>query len=701
MPKAGPTTIENGTTRVHIGSMDAGATVRGETFDGPVVIDAAGIHAPTPKDVFGSTQRKAEVAIPLPSPLTYTDGTRLVIRGKDTQSGNYFGVEISESGESRGVEMSPKEYVELQRDLADPNRENVAEEAIAQADAEIAADREKVVDPEIAEDMGETAVAGEAIDAGEPVDPALFDDDEPKNGNSYDPNVWKPAIDNAEVVDDNDDNSHKLTPVDDVMDANLYADLGDGDDQQDMPTPPPTSHQNKDAKDTTVNDKNDIVDPELYAALGDDDDDPIDAIDPAAEMAKRRELEEKVNAIRENLDGRPEGQALEAAYTEYARCMADIETKSGRIGRRKREKALALAEEKLYLAHKKYAHLLVEHKDKKGLYAGEDAEITRSKSDDFMDEMRGLGTRARRATVEERLTRRENRNLLQRVLVSVGKFLNGGKSKWSWLRSGGAGVGLGALKGAAVVGLGLTPPVTLVAAGLAAGVVRGVGYGSRMNMLDQSLDLEKAELERTQAEPVVGEQERAEWAKLDVKSRNAKAHELIAATFTSHREQAAVNLDTARAKARQNMKHFGIGMAVGAGVSLGGIRLRDFLASHEPVASATGAGGGETLNTSGTPPSAVLDSIARQQSVPFEFPAGADYIRPGEGFLEAFQNAGLTPDQAESLLGNRDLMNELVRQGVAYPDDSIGGYGISRSGRLSTQAMDAIGKAMAAKGYIR
>lgn len=88
----------------------------------------------------------------------------------------------------------------------------------------------------------------------------------------------------------------------------------------------------------------------------------------------------------------------------------------------------------------------------------------------------------------------------------------------------------------------------------------------------------------------------------------------------------------------------------------------------------------------------------------FEFASGADVITEGEGWYSQFGDMGATPEQVRELFKDRDLMNDLVKAGAAYIDNSarIGGFGINMpaSGHLSADAINMIKEAMIAKGMI-
>lgn len=401
------------------------------------------------------------------------------------------------------------------------------------------------------------------------------------------------------------------------------------------------------------------------------------------------------------------GQRLSVAVAEYARCKADVDTKPGRIGRKKRENALETAKTAMLAAQAHFAQMLVEAKEKAKLYDTlTDEERQQQRSDDFFDECRLLGRNARRATLSEREQRIKDRGVFGKFMARAGGFLNGGSSTWGQrLRTGGTGAVAGGMKaglGIALSGVGW--PIVAVGMGmLGVGMRSAVGYASRMNMLDQSLAAEKDTLERAYAAPVILNAEAQKEAASNSESTRAKiATAMMGKELDMAQETSQNDLEQATAKGRQNMKRFMTGWAIGAGVTVGAHALHNLVVSHDAVPAPKSP---PAPNTSGTPPQAVLDSIANQNgSHGFEFAPGADTISPGEGFYHQFADMGFSPEQAKDLYSNKPLMEELIKQGVAMrSSDPTSPYWIRMpaSGHLSSQAMSTIKAAAEAKGFIR
>lgn len=665
---------------------------------------------PTPKDVFGG--KSAMLKGPL-ARLKYPDGTALVVKSFDEQAGEYRGAEIYADGSMEPIVLSADEFAALQRDLADPTREHVAAEAIAQADAEIAADRERpavgttaespasaereVVDPEVIEELGEEAVV--AADLPDPLTPENI------------AMLEQLAANKQPVGRLNDENREKLEAMKAAWDARAagtapvsrkYDGTAKGFSERlkaraNNPEAPEQPQAAPEAEDPAKADENAQPTPPPTS--------PTPESVPDDEAAK---IAATLEQIRQDLDVDAEiGQRLSAAIAEYARCKADVDTKPGRIGRKKREHALETSKTAMLAAQTHFAQMLVEAKEKAKLYDTlTDEERQQQRSDDFFDECRLLGRNARRATLTEREQRIKDRGVFGKFMARAGGFLNGGKSTWGKrLRTGGTGAVAGGMKaglGMALSGVGW--PIVAVGVGaLGLGMRSGVGYASRMNMLDQSLAAEKATLERTYAAPVILNAEAQKEAASNSESTRAKiATAMMGKELDMAHETSQNDLDKATAKARQNMKRFMTGWAIGAGVTVGAHALHDFVASHNAVPAPESP---PAPNTSGTPPQAVLDSIANQNgSHGFEFAPGADTISPGEGFYSQFADMGFSPEQAKDLYSNKPLMEELIKQGVAMrSSDPTSPYWIRMpaSGHLSSQAMSTIKAAAEAKGFIR
>ena len=68
-------------------------------------------------------------------------------------------------------------------------------------------------------------------------------------------------------------------------------------------------------------------------------------------------------------------------------------------------------------------------------------------------------------------------------------------------------------------------------------------------------------------------------------------------------------------------------------------------------------------------------------------------IHTGEGWLQTFSEMGITDvNEQYALLHNQDMMNELYHMGLAYPDATLGGWGINMThdGKMPAAALDVI-----------
>ena len=76
---------------------------------------------------------------------------------------------------------------------------------------------------------------------------------------------------------------------------------------------------------------------------------------------------------------------------------------------------------------------------------------------------------------------------------------------------------------------------------------------------------------------------------------------------------------------------------------------------------------------------------------PVEFSKAAQHIEAGEGFNQTFREMGIPRDKWAATL--RKAGPELVKMGVAYKDQAVGGYGFSQEGPLKRAALQVISKA--------
>ncbi|MFZ1258464.1 MAG: hypothetical protein WAQ25_03265 [Candidatus Saccharimonas sp.] len=408
-------------------------------------------------------------------------------------------------------------------------------------------------------------------------------------------------------------------------------------------------------------------DPEAEAAAA--------AAAAAAREARLRELTRELNESQV-------GIGLDNALGEYASRKADVELRGGegkrfwQTGQRKRGEALSQAEEKLFAAQNEYTKRLIAARREVGMYENEElteAQIEQNISDDFFNEFRHLDTNARRKTLEIRNSRIERRAWYQKAAAGIGNFLNGGKGK-GWVRNTGSGLAAG-------FGVGLTGVGFPITAAVGAGLSGLVRHSSKVDALDKSLQDYKLE---TMTEGEMRTYQRGMARSGATQDQQAKR--LAQEFFGRSRTEGDNALSEARKKAGKNLMKFGLGYA--AGGLLGN-------AVHNKVFNTTA---NAQPQQPGQAPAAPNTTPA-----PHNFPPDADIITRGEGWYHQFGDMGLTQDQAKVLFQDRTLMNDLVKEGAAYVDNSarIGGYGINMpsSGRLSAAAMDMIKQAMIAKGF--
>lgn len=395
---------------------------------------------------------------------------------------------------------------------------------------------------------------------------------------------------------------------------------------------------------------------------------------------------------------------LQAKLAEYARRKADVDTLGGektkawkfwQAGRQKRGEALKVAEEALFQAHNDYVEKLIRKRKEVGLYEElSDEELMQAVSDDAFRELCKLDVDARKATLETRKSRVDNRNIVDKALAGVGKFLNGGKGK-GWIRNMGSGFGTGmALSGAGMALSGVGWPITTA---IAAGLTAGVRRGSRINMLDTSLDDTST---KGMSEEEVASR-RAGMARSGASLSDQRAR-LQSEMFGRARAEGKEKFDAAVMKANTNAAKFGAGFVAGSLTTRGIDALFNKDASASAGPQTGGSGGEPDLPRDGAMPGEQPNPGAQALPSP-EVAPDFSGIDVGEGWYHQLADMGYTQDQVQALFADHDLMNELVNQGAAYVDNSapIGGYGINMpaSGHLTQQAMDTIRQAAAAKGF--
>lgn len=95
------------------------------------------------------------------------------------------------------------------------------------------------------------------------------------------------------------------------------------------------------------------------------------------------------------------------------------------------------------------------------------------------------------------------------------------------------------------------------------------------------------------------------------------------------------------------------------------------------------------------------DSVVEQSSLP-DYTTEARSIDWGEGWYQTFGEIGIPEDLHAELLQDTELMTQLQGMGLAYPDTTIGGWGIimTEDGMMPPEALELIRRAALAKGVV-
>lgn len=100
-----------------------------------------------------------------------------------------------------------------------------------------------------------------------------------------------------------------------------------------------------------------------------------------------------------------------------------------------------------------------------------------------------------------------------------------------------------------------------------------------------------------------------------------------------------------------------------------------------------------------------VDEIIPKQPEPIrtpEYSIHASTVTLGEGWYQTFSEVGITdPGQQYALLHNQALMQELANQGLAYPDATLGGWGINMTvdGKMPLESLKLIEDYAKQSGY--
>lgn len=439
------------------------------------------------------------------------------------------------------------------------------------------------------------------------------------------------------------------------------------------------------------------------------------------EKAKQRE-EQKTrieHTVLQTVEGMQVHENYQSTLAEYGRCAAEVATKDGRIGRRKREEALRVAEENLTAAHLAYIKLIDSARDEQGMYDDLESKeaADQARSDDFLDHFRQLQRESRQAKLTARLDQVQNRNVIQRGLVRMGNWLNDGKTNTrNWMRAAGTGAGVGALvaTGAILTGVGI--PVT-IAATMGAGF--GTRYGAKMAVLDKFL---YEELGKDADSSLFDETFRT--ASAHSKDRDEAASVSSREIFSTSRSTSKEELTTASAQGTKTGTRFGLGMAAGGAAVHAGHALSNMMDGNgHDVASAKQAPdsngrGNDQISTRGTDqPQIDYNTNVDHAGTGPEIGGGAHVETPvhtpelslnpdisrGEGWYHQLHDMGFTQSQGETMYGDDKLMRGLENIGAAYRDSSIGGWGINMpaDGHLSDAAVELIRQHGIEHGFIK
>ena len=326
----------------------------------------------------------------------------------------------------------------------------------------------------------------------------------------------------------------------------------------------------------------------------------------------------------EGLEHEQQREAYDAAVAELAKLRADAETKSGNfitykfkkpinwilrrfgkqnlsiIGRERREQKLREAEDKVKECALALAKSRAENIENTADLSED--EIAQMKSDVAFGELRSLlDVNVRQAINDELTERQEKRHFGDKLLASVGKWLNGG-SKWGRrLRNFGPGFATGALL-----------PVFGVGVPVLAGVTTGAGMlihrGSRLAAADENLkhhqdDEGKAKAQFDTAE-VTKMREEAEAAHRVDPRKEAIGH-FADWMMHSSRQKSYEDADRAAKEAETNAGLFALGAGLGRLANLGAHTALEKWSTDASAASApeteAPSSGNETANADLSP----------------------------------------------------------------------------------------------------
>ena len=398
---------------------------------------------------------------------------------------------------------------------------------------------------------------------------------------------------------------------------------------------------------------------------------------PEAEVPSKDEIRESLNNIEQKLK-------YDEALQNYAKALADFETK---IGRKKhfqqRVIKLDYAGRALTNANLAYSKEIIAAAEAAGLYKGSEEEIERAKIDDMYDEMRRLDRDSRRATREERLERIENRNAFAKAMAKKGEFLNRGNK-----RNFVTGLTIGKIAG-------ISGGIAAIPAAIAVGAASGAAtyFGSRMNTLDKQL--------QNYDEQAISDDKFDEMRRKNTYNNIENvATSVSTKIFKNNKEKGYISRAEAHNKAlKKTLLHgAGILMGVGAGamlhetMNMGG-STSEF--SAIPNAEASSVPQIDTIEPTGTDLVDAIESTGTDLGNPIiesgreianTFSAEQLNVRSGGGWLEQLGKM-FGPENAHTLYNNLNW-NEIGD--FAYYDSTNGWHGIRRPGNMPQNVVDSI-----------
>lgn len=329
----------------------------------------------------------------------------------------------------------------------------------------------------------------------------------------------------------------------------------------------------------------------------------------------------------EGLEHEQQREAYDAAVAELAKLRADAETKSGNfitykfkkpinwilrrfgkqnlsiIGRERREQKLREAEDKVKECALALAKSRAENIENTADLSED--EIAQMKSDVAFGELRSLlDVNVRQAINDELTERQEKRHFGDKLLASVGKWLNGG-SKWGRrLRSFGPGFATGALL--PVFGVSNIP----VLAGVTTGAGMLIHRGSRLAAADENLKRHQDDEGKAKAQFDAAEVAKMrEEAEKMTASRPDDGKEAIGhfADWMMHgsRQKSYEDADRAAKEAETNAGLFALGAGLGKLANFGAHTALEKWSTDASAASApeteAPSSGNETANADLSP----------------------------------------------------------------------------------------------------